>query len=279
MRHEPYPSNFIYPDIKPEHYRFGANNAGDIIRENGDFRDFVPLEYEQRRNIESSACYKLASLNGIATIQEEEFGLPNQQYSPRFNDQENATPEGGDPLKFADSAREDGLIPEGMLPFSDEIDTWEKFNSFFGGNEKLCRVAGKQFSKKWKINNYIVFERWEPIEVKYKKLREALKRSPVPMSVYAWIEKDGIYVKPQGLSDTHLVLCVYLDEQNRPYFWDTYEPHLKIGEPFYNSEFAMRWTVKKITEPTVEFNILMRLIQLLKSIGIKFGKLCSHTHN
>lgn len=269
MKNIPYPNNFIYPEIKPEHYRFGSNNAGDIIREDGDFRDFVPPEYKQNRKIESSACYKLANLNLIATIQEEEFGLPDQVYSPRFNDQDGATEQGGDPLKFADSVRELGLIPEGMLPFSEDINTFEKFNSFVGGNKRLCEIAGKQFLKKWKVNNYIVFEKDEDVKVKYKKLREALKRSPVAISVDAWIDENGIYVKDKSSRDNHLTLCVYLDEQNRPYFWDTYEPFLKIGQPFYNSDFAMRWTVKEVKEP--EQRSFITFLRQLINIILKRG--------
>lgn len=275
MRHIPYPTNFIYPEITPGHeeYTFGSDNAGEIIRPDGDFRDYVPQGEEQNRHdVESSACYIESPQHGVATIQEEEFNLPDQNYSARFNALlSNGTENGGDPLKGADSIRNDGLIPEGMMPFDESITSWEDFHSWKGVNERACWAAGELFKKRWKLNNWIVFKKEEPIEIKYAKLREALKRSPVPMSVYAWVEIDGVYVKPEGTRDTHLTLCVYLDEKNRPYFFDSYSPFLKIGEPFYNSEFAMRWTVKKVVE-TSPSNLWGNVLNFIKAICMTFSR-------
>ncbi len=280
MRHIPYPVNFKYPEITEDHkaYTYGSANAGEVIRPNGDWRDYLPPEEEQNRhNVESSACYIEAQQHAIAVILEEEYAMPDLNFAARFNALlSGSTENGGDPLKGADSIRYDGLIPEGMMPFSEDILSWSDFHSWKGVKETLCRIAGKLWLKKWEPNNWIVFKREDSIQAKYIKLRDALKRSPVPMSVYAWIDDNDIYTKPEGLRDTHLTLCIHVDEKNRPYFFDTYPPFIKIGEPFYNSEFAMRWTVKKVTEPTVEINIIMKFIELLKRIGLIVlkGKIC-----
>lgn len=248
MKHIKIPTNFIYPTILSSDRKFGSTPyPSKPLRQDGDWRSYTPPYELQRKNgIESSACYKEAQQHTIATIQEEKYGLLDQNYSARFNDQENATPSGGSPTNAAQSFRHDGLIPDAMLPFSDEIKSWQDFNSFKGTNEIMCRKAGQDFLKEWDMNWDIVFERDEAVEEKYNKLREALKFSPVPISVNGWVQDDqGVYVKPHGSVDNHFVECIYLDENNCPYILDTYEPFIKKLEPFYNSDFSLRWTIAK----------------------------------
>lgn len=243
--------NFIYPEITEEHYHFGSGKfSGEVLNESGDWRPFIPPYEQQNRNgVESSACFIEAQQHAIATILEKVFSILDQNYSARFNViYSGGNENGGDPLKGAQSFRDKGLIPDSMLPFSNDINSWRDFASFKGADKDLCDTAGRLWKYKWDVRYDIVFKREEPVDLKYQKLREALKYSPVPMSVYGWYEKDGVYVKPNGNRDNHLVLCIYVDEKNRPYFLDTYEPFIKIGEPFYNSDFAMRLGITQRTE-------------------------------
>lgn len=245
------PSNFQYPEIKQEDFRFGSSQLSGVpLREDGDWRDYLPLnEYQNRQGVESSSCYVFAQQNAIATILEEQFGIVDSNFSERYNALlSDGTPQGGDPLKAGQSFRHDGLIPDSLLPFSPDITSWEAFHSFnFNGknNENVCKIAGKDFLKKWQLNYDIVFTRNETPTDKYIKLREALKYSPVPVSVYGWVEEGGVYKKPNGVRDNHLALCVYLDEQSRMHIRDSYDPMIKICEPWYNSEFACRWSVSQ----------------------------------
>ena len=248
--HVPTPSNFVYPEIKASDYKFGSGQlAGVPLREDGDWRDYLPPAEEQKRNgVESSACFIEAQQHTIATIQEEQFNLPDQNYSARFNlINSNATPLGGSPLVGADSIRHDGLIPDSMLPFSDGINSWQEFNSFSGGNEVDCVREGQEWLKKWEPEQDIVFERGESVETKYAKIKEAIKYSPLPVSVVAWYldKKTGLYIKPKGMNDTHLVELVHVDEQNRATIFDTYEPFIKVLEPNFNFDFGMRWSLKQ----------------------------------
>lgn len=246
MRITPIQKNFIYPTITERHYRLGSV-VSPILRENGDWRDFLPPEERQNiRGIESSACYIEAQQHAIATILEEQFGMNDNNFSARFNAlKSNGTDYGGDPLEGAESIRKDGLIPDALMPFGDDIQSWSDFHSWKGVNESLCEKTGKDFLDDWILNYEIVFERGESKEVKYRRLKEALKYSPIPMSVYGWVDENGVYIKPESENDNHLTLCVYVDEQNRPYFFDTYSPFIKISEPFYNSDFALKWSVKE----------------------------------
>lgn len=257
--------NFKYPEIKATDYRFGSGQLiGTPLREDGDWRDYVPNEEFQKINgIESSSCYVQAQQSAIATILEEQFDLPNQNYSARFNFiNSGGTPFGGSPIDGADSIRKDGLIPDEMLPFSLDVTSWEKFNSFFDNNEIDCVKAGQKYLREWSPRYDIVFLREETLENKYSKLREALKYSPVCASVYAWVEDNGVYIKPKGVSDNHLVEIVYLDENNQAYVWDSYSPFMKKLSANYNFDFAMRWSMEK-KDPTQQLNWLEHIIKEL----------------
>ncbi len=248
------PTNFKYPDIPEEAFRFGSGELkGVVLRPDGDWRDFLPLEEDQNKfGVESSACYIYSQQAAIATLMEEQFKILDQDFSSRYNFiLSDGKQDGGDPLIGGDSMRKDGLIPESILPFDKTIKSWNDFNSFKGSTEEVCRKLGKKFLEEWKLNYDIVFTLKDSREKKYVKLKEALKYSPVPMTVLGWVSDGNEYHKRAPFDETydnHIVLCVYVDEKNRPYFWDSYAPYLKIGEPFYNSNFAMRWSVTRLNK-------------------------------
>lgn len=245
--------NFIYPEIKREHHRFGVNSVeAPDLREDGDWRDYTPPDEKQNvRGIESSACYIEASQHAIAIVEEEQFKIIDNNYSARYNALlSDGTPDGGDPIAGGDSIRWYGLIPDAMMPFSDEIESWQDFHSWMGVDETACRVAGRKDTELWKRNHSIVYERHEPFEVKFDKLAKALKKGPVCISVWGKVGPDGNYLpKPSTAQDTHLVVALYIDHDNCIWIRDTYEPFTKKLPPYYNSDFGMSWTVSKIEPP------------------------------
>jgi len=267
MTHTPIPTNFLYPDVKATAYRFGSGQlTGTPLREDGNWSDYLPPQEDQNiRGIESSACYVEASQHSIATIQEEQFNLPDQNYSARFNTLlSNSTIFGGDPIAGGQSIRHDGLIPDAMMPFGSSVQSWDDFHSWKDVNKAKCLLAGLDWLKKWKPEYDIVFTREESVEAKYAKLRNALKYCPCPISVTAWYEDDGVYVKPAGSIDNHLVEAVYLDEQNRLHIRDTYAPYEKVLEPYFNFDFCLRWSLAQLSTPEFTSNWLWNMIRSLK---------------
>lgn len=268
MNHTPVPQNFIYPEIKKTDYIFGSGQIdAPILREDGDFRDFVPGEDEQRKNgVESSECFVKAQQNDVATLQEEKYGLLNSAYAGRFNALlGGGTPNGGSPLAAAESFRNNGLINETMLPFDENITSWGDFHSWKGGNEDLCRKAGKLWLTRWNPQYHIVFQKEQPIASKYVLLAEALKYGPVAVSMSAWFEQDGIYIKPEGMTDNHLTLAVFMDAEGYIYVWDSYSPFLKKIAPNTNFDFAMQWSIDK-KEEVKELSIFARIVEWFKRL-------------
>lgn len=266
ITHIPTPSNFVYPEIKETDYCFGSGQLrGTVLREDGDWRDYTPPSEEQRRHgVESSSCFIQAQQHVIATILKEQYGIADSNFSERYNlIYSYATENGGSPLVGAASIRHDGLIPDIMLPFSDDIASWKEFNSFKGADEIACVKTGQEWLDIWAPLQDIVFTKKEQIEIKYAKIREALKYGPLPVSVTAWYvdNKTGLYMKPEGEIDAHLVELVYLDENNSAYIFDTYPPFIKKLDPFFNFDFCMRWTVEKVPAGTVKPNWASELIK------------------
>lgn len=264
-------TSFQYPEIKDTDYKFGSGKLqGTPLREDGDWRDYTPPPEEQRRHgVESSSCFGQAHQKAISTILEEQFLIPDQNFSERFTIiHSDASRFGGSPINSANSIRHDGLIPDEMLPFSEDIDSWDEFNSYSGGDEIACVKRGREWLKTWSPAYDIVFERHETIEEKYAKLRAALRYSPVCLSVFAWAKNaDGEYVKPPKEGDNHFVTAVYVDDQNCVYVWDTYGPDfLKKLAPNYNFEFAMRWSIEKRelipSKPNWFIDLIKRILKL-----------------
>lgn len=262
------PTDFIYPEIKETDFIVGSDNIdAPILRSDGDWRPYTPPEEEQRRNgVESSACFVEGCQHSLASIQEEEYDLIDQNYSARFNLMfSSASPQGGDPLKAAQSFRDKGLIPDEMLPFSEEITSWEEFNSFKGGDKAACLKQGKKWREIWDPKYSIAVKREYDVVEKYRILRQVLKSCPAPVSVYAWVIKDGLYIKPKGVRDNHLAELVYIDSDNHPYIWDTYPPFLKKLEPFYDFDFGMRWTLTRVDKKKDNWLVdLIKRLLLLK---------------
>ena len=269
----PVKTNFIYPEILPEHYRFGSGQIiGTPLREDGDWRAYLPPEEAQNiRGIESSACYIEAQQHAIATIEEETYDEIDNNYSARFNALlSDGTEQGGDPIKGADSIRHDGLVKDSSMPFANEIQSWDDFHSWKGVNEKAVRAEGKKYNKS--LAHDIVFEREDFVDTKYKKLRQALKFCPPPVSVTAWYQDDdGVYIKPEGSRDNHLVELVYIDEDNHPYIRDTYPPYLKKLDSFYDFDFGMRWTISKKKEQS-EKSWFQNILDFLNEIFYEYMK-------
>jgi hypothetical protein len=268
LKHTKVKRNFKYPKIKASDRTYGVS-LGNIIRENGDWRDYLPPDELQNQNgVESSGCYVEAQQATIATIQEEQFNLPDQNYSARLNTLlSNGTESGGDPIAGAKSIKYDGLVFEEDMPFKD-ISNWSEYHSWKGVDENKIRAKAKEFLEKWSLNFKILVERDIPLKTKYQDLREGLKRSPVDISVCAWYEANGEYYKPQGKRDNHFVEAVYVDDKDRIYIRDTYYPHLKILAPKTNFEFALTWVVEKRPYEQ-KVNLLKQLIALLgKWIGL-----------
>lgn len=255
--------SFIYPEIHKEDRRY-AGIAGSIINPSANWtKSLTPDEEQSQNGVEPSSCYVEASQATIAILKEYIYNIKDENYSARFNALlSGGTESGGDPLKGGYSIKKDGLIPQFMMDWQG-VKSWLDYHSWKGVNKTECIDKGQEEAREWDKKYYILFEKDDPIEVKYNNIRQALKRSPVPISVYAWLEKDGKYYKPEGVDDTHLVVCIGITDNNELIVRDTYKPFIKTLAPNTNPDFGMYWIIRKKTPEEILNDTQKSLIILL----------------
>lgn len=272
--------NFIYPEIKSEARKYGASFfSRPIVKPDGDYRKNLPPEEEQRRyGVEPSTCFLFAQLHADATYEEAIFGEHDNNYAERFPAQfAGGTPYGGDPIRGADTIFDRGSIPEASMPFTDDVNSWEEYTSWKGVDMNKVIEEGKVDKTKKGRYGVVLFERNVPLASKYTLLEQGLQRGVPCISVWGVQEGDTYAMKPQGVSDTHMIEVTYVDKEKKQiHILDTYLPLQKILPANYNPDFAMvRYVEKKNTDQeklTLIQLILQKINEALNLITQVFQK-------
>lgn len=248
---------FIPPIIVPEDFWLGSKKLGSVdLNPTGDWRPYLPIFEKQRDKIETQACVSFGTTSALEMIHKLLWNIePN--YSDRFVAKISDTdPYGGNtPKKVSDSIKNYGTVPEYKYPFVNSLDEYYK----------EIPTSIKDIGKEW-LKDYIMGYEW----VDKDRLKEALKRSPVGVAVFAWATNNkGEYVKLG--SPNHWCVLVAYDELDRPIVWDSYDVGLKILEKGYELEYAQIYKLsKKEIEEKKSFLKVMHnwLLTLLNKLGI-----------
>lgn len=257
---------FIPPKIEKENYIFGAGNVPQVVlQENSDWTDCLPEKEKQFIGFETFNCVSFGTLSAVEAII---FRLYKEKvnYSDRFVGIMAGTKEGGnDPQTVCEAIRKYGLIPEEMLPFSDDLKNIDEYYSFNGADKEACLKAGQDWLEKYEFKHEYVFSPSEPIEEKIKKIILTLKFSILGVSVDAWnLDERGIYIKIG--QENHWTIG-YNQKQFTGIF-DTYEPFLKQAEQ--NFSFVKRFHIKKKEKTFYPAEETNWLIDLFKVFGYAF---------
>ncbi|MFP5263744.1 MAG: hypothetical protein ACLGJB_17830 [Blastocatellia bacterium] len=262
---------YIPDTIEPDHYIFGGSSIPDeVLQSTGQWGEFLPKDEFQRNNsFDSQNCSNYGTQNPIEILMKYKFG-GDYDYSERYlGVMSRTTEEGNSPHKVAETIRkESGLIPESMLPFDASIKTWEQYYSPKPMIEPYLSV-GNKFRE-----DYIFLHEWVFIDNNPNKvglIKEALKRSPLGIAVYAWLYGEDCYIKPKGAQDNHWV-CLYGYEEGK--YWlifDQYDStHKKLAWNFDFSCAKRYYVAKKLTEVQVQDNLkqqitlYQKIVELLK---------------
>lgn len=268
---------FLPDVIVPEDYVFGAIRAApeDVLQEHGQWDDYLPVfEFQYRNQLETSNCVTYGTLNCIEILLAKKYGEKIDHSERYVGVLAGTSPEGNTPNKVSETIRKtSGLILESELPFDDSVKTWNEYYSPKPMESKYLFLGG-DWLKKYRFKHEWVFTGGS-VEEKRKKLLQALRHSPLGVSVYAWSDNDGVYYKPQGSQDNHWTV-LYGYEQGR--FWkvfDSYDATLKKLAWDYDFGFAKRFYIEKIeTQPTSSlkdrfWKFLVRLFGFSKSMKLK----------
>jgi len=218
---------YIEPEIKEQDYVLGSELSApfEITKTDGDWTSYIPEgEPQKRGSLETNSCTNFAWLNMVETFLNFKY-KDNRNFSERFlaivSEQKRR---GNDPHKVAEAIRKIGLVEEYKLPFNENM----HWDTYFNPNP-MTRYYLKD-AKKW-LNKYgfkheYIFRKEIPLKHKQDLLLQALQRSPVGVSVYAWLEENDLYIKPEGEQDTHFTVLV--GAKNGEY-WIVYDSYPEDG--------------------------------------------------
>lgn len=250
------------PDKKDKRdYQFGDGRLmAEVLQENGQWDEYIP-DYEAQSNqyFDTMHCWVFGTLNCLETLLRRKYGVKDN-YSERYiGVLGGATTSGGMPRNASEAIRTKGNIKQESLPFSDNIKTFWQYSSPRPMTQNYLN-EGKLWLNEYTYGyDYVktTYGSWiwrKAIEIfKRKKVsanwqeivKDALRFSPLGVSVCAWKFRNGLAYKNSYDRDNHwLMLYGYEDGK----YWKLYDHYNKMfvqAEWNYAFGFIMRYTVYK----------------------------------
>lgn len=216
-----------------------GNNAGEL-NPSGDWSKFDSTKELQAKNgLETMNCTNFGWLLALIALSKMKgYQLFPQNASERYSGIGTGTDyDGNDPWHVIETiATKLGAIHENVLPFSDDINSWDEyyhpkkdtpeFKALVTEGEKVLRAY--EIEPEWVIPPGSNFT---PAQ-KQARIRQALKRGPVCASVSAWHKRGKVYVK-EG-RDNHWVWLIKPNTAR-----DQYSPFIKDLEDNYDHDAAI----------------------------------------
>ena len=229
-------TNIKYPVLTEKDYILGSERSApfEVLNPTGDWSS-VLVDPEQQKNdrIDTIGCTNFASTSQVEVLLDFLYGIKTN-YSERFQAvMSGQTETGNDPQNVYESIRNDGLLPEDFLPFNNDMG----FEEYLSPNPMAegYKIAAKEWLSHYEFKHEYIYPLGTPKEERQRLLLQALKRSPVGVSVYAWHEEGELYTKPEGVQDTHWTVLIGAVEGSHYIVFDSYFPFIKKLD--WNSNF------------------------------------------
>lgn len=248
------------PIVIGQDHIFGTSHSLQrrTLQLEGDWRGVLPIEEYQSPLFETFAC-----ISEVITSAEEALnkasGRLECNYSARFLAAASGTKEGGNsPKKVAYFARKVGFVPENLYPTL----VAQSFDEFYQKlDPKLYEHARSYFKEK---------EFWfEYVPATPEAIFDALKLSPVGVSVHAWIPDGDHYILPDGIMPNHFTLLVYAKKNEYFIAFDSYPPYIKKLPWDYRFGSAQRYHISFPQEKQKTMSVWFNFIPQLKDFFFK----------
>jgi hypothetical protein len=232
-------------------------------QEDGNWEEFLPRYENQttRAGQETSGCTVWGSQNQIEALHKRLYkDEPN--YSERFTYLNvPVTPgRGTDPQNTYEAIRKHGLVDERDLPMTDSLEDYLDVSGITGS----LRAKGQNWLVK---HDYMHEWLWTQRPANYMDvLKEALKTSPLGVSVSAWNREGDVYVS-YGSVNNHFCLLYKIDDEGYPWVFDSYDHSKKKLSKDHNIRRAKRIWINKRTVPAMKMHIKL-LQDILKALNI-----------
>jgi hypothetical protein len=188
--------------------------------------------------------------------------MKEENYSERFTFllAEVDPKRGADPQKVYEAIRHHGVINQDDMPMTDTI---EEFIDKSDITPKLLAKGQNwlykhDFMHEWLWTSGRRPDNWKAV------LRDALRTSPIAVSVTAWRQENGLFVSGTG-GNNHWCLLYRIDENGVMWVFDSYDYSKKPLHPEHVIRRAKRiWISKKTTRALRKhIGILERIVNML----------------
>ena len=209
---------YIYSPRDPKDYVLGGVSFSphEVLAIDGKWKNHLPAPEKQLSDyFDTISCVSFTVCNAIEALMRRKFAIHSENSDRALAIASDTTKNGNTVTKVCEIARKIlGFIPEEMLPFSEDIKSWEEYHSPNPLNKKYYDEG-----RIW-LNKYIFQHEW--VDTDPESLKEGLKYSPLGVSVLAWIKSGDYYVKQKGDNDNHFTLLVGYEEGDHWLVYDTY---------------------------------------------------------
>lgn len=215
--------------INPKHYVHGDGNLKtNVLQPDGQWDAFLPeVEIQHRAGLDTQGCTVYATLNCIEILHKRVFGF-ERNYSERFTGILAETTQTGNSMhKVAETIRKKGAVLEERLPFDDTITTWEHYYDPRSVTDEML-AHGRSWKSTFEFGHKWVFNPKDHSNIR-ERMIDALKKSPLTVSVGAWDQKGEYYIKRRP--DNHLTTCYGYE----------YEQYWKIFDSYDNTHKKLVW--------------------------------------
>ena len=249
-------------EITPDQYIFGSEElGGEVLVPDGQWYGYLPdIEIQKKYGLETMNCTVYGTLNCLEILHSRLFG-EEVNYSERYvGVLSGTTKNGNNPHAVAETIRkESGCVEDILLPFSESINTWDKY---YGPIPSQLKKLGKDWLRHYKFgHDWVAFSgSSKTVAQRTDDMKKAMRYSPLGASVYAWQEAEGVFVKPEGKSDNHWVTIYGYEDQKYWFIFDHYDTTHKRLVWDFGFEFVKRYTLEKKVPATNWFSRVLDFI-------------------
>ncbi len=254
-----YGLKFAPPDERA--YVFGSARLPEVVlKEDGQWDNFLPV-YEPQFNqfFDSFGCTVWGTQNALEILLKRITGI-EYNFSERFTYiLAKVTPPGADPHHIAETIRNNGVIPNDLLPMTSST----RREQFLRPNPMTKEYLNKGLEFPYEVKHEYVWQGSISKEQRTATMKKALRLSPLGISVTAWKEVNGVYVD-DGKPNTHWCVCFGWNTKGWKVF-DSYDQSIKTLSYDHNIEVCKRYYPEPSTR-LPQIGIIQRLINLYKTI-------------
>lgn len=246
----------IFEERDPNAFVLGAGKLPEVVlKEDGQWDNFLPVYEYQAQDYETYGCTAYGSLN-LVEIMIKRLTNFEENLSDRFiYNVAEINPPGADPHRILEVIRNSGAIPEKDLP---RPSTLKEFKTPRPMSQDLLD-KGLEFP--WEVKHEYV--KWNDLENKKYVMKNALRYSPLGVSVSAWTERNGVYVD-DGRPNNHWCVIYGWNAKGWKCF-DTYDGGLKTLAWDHTFQVCKRIHLEK-NNRLPKISIITKLLNLLKEM-------------